>query len=573
MTNSQKFENLLNLSIDSTYEERRKSTELETGYNPLSGLWELIIKYSGDFSPISQIAEFYSILLNNFAIILIKEENLNPLSELTNVEYVEKPKNLFFALDEGRKASCVSPLRLPEYNLSGEGVLIAIIDSGIDIYNNDFRNPDGSTRILSLWDQSISGNPPEGYYLGSEYSEDDINQILENDTILPPIPGEDISGHGTAVAGVAAGNGINSDGRFSGVAPLSKLIIVKMAPGLEGGFPRTTQLMQGVDYAIRMGLKYSMPVAVNLSFGNNYGPHNNDFLLEQFLNDISFFWKSSIVIGTGNEGESRTHTSIKLEQSQVKTIRLSVGENEPSLNLQLWKNYADDISLTIISPSGSIYVVPLNQPDVHRTNLEDTRLLMYVGEPAPFTAQQELFIEFLPSNSYINTGEWRFSITGLNIVSGNINLWLPAQNAISSSTGFLEPTAELSLTVPSTAQRLISVGAYDSRTNRFAGFSGRGSSSLNKPDLVAPGVNINAPTPNNSYESFSGTSIAAPFVTGAAALLMEWGIVNGNDPYLYGEKIKAYLISGARRLPFENEYPNPRLGWGALCVSESIKSI
>lgn len=570
MSNSQKFENILNLSLDATNTEREKSVELETGYDASTGLWELIIKYSGDFSPIAEVVSFYSILLNEFAIVQIPEEQLETLSSLPNVEYVEKPKSLYFALDEGKRAACITPLRLPEYGLFGNGVIVAVIDSGLDIYNNDFRNPDGSTRLLNLWDQSISGAPPRGYFLGTEYNEAQINELLNMSVPPFPIPGEDRSGHGTAVMGVAAGNGINSEGRYSGVAPLSRLIAVKMAPATESGFPRTTQLMQGVDYCIRKALEYQMPVVVNLSFGNNYGPHDDSFLLELFLNDISNYWKNVIVVGSGNEGDSRTHTSLNLNQGQIATVRMTVGNNEPSLNVQLWQNYADTISITIVSPSGAIYIVPLNQPDTHRTTLDNTRLLIYVGEPSPFTASQELFIEFIPEADYIAPGEWRFTITGINIVSGEINLWLPVQEAIGLSTGFLGPTANLTLTTPSAARKLITVGAYDSRTNRYASFSGRGNSFVIKPDLVAPGVNITAPAPGNSYGVFSGTSIATPFVSGAAALLMEWGIVKGNDPYLYGEKVKAYMIKGARRLPFENIYPNPRLGWGALCAADSI---
>lgn len=570
MSNSQKFENILNLSLDADRTEREKSMELETGYDPSNGVWELIIKYSGDFSAISAIASDYTLLLNEFAIILIPENRLNELAALPNVEYVEKPKTLFFALEEGRRASCVTALRLPRYNLFGNGVLVATIDSGIDIYNRDFRNPDGSTRILSLWDQSIPGNPPEGSFLGSEYSETDINEYLASSGPVFPIPGEDISGHGTAVMGVAAGNGANSSGRYSGVAPEASLLVVKMAPSSQNGFPRTTQLMQGVNYAIKKALELQMPVVVNLSFGNNYGPHNNSFLLEQFLNDISNYWKNVIVIGSGNEGDSRTHTSVKLNSGEIRTVRMTVSDNEPSLNIQIWKNYSDNISITVVSPSGQIYILPLNVPDTHRTSLEDTNLLLYVGEPSPFTSQQEIYIEFIPKGDYIDPGEWRFTITGINIVEGTINLWLPGQDIIGPNTGFLEPESLLTQTVPSTAQRLIAVGAYDSRQNRYAAFSGRGSETNQKPDLVAPGVNITAPAPGNTYGSFTGTSIATPFVSGGAALLMEWGIINGNDPYLYGEKVKAYLIKGARRLPFENIYPNPRTGWGALCVADSI---
>ena len=128
------------------------------------------------------------------------------------------------------------------------------------------------------------------------------------------------------------------------------------------------------------------------------------------------------------------------------------------------------------------------------------------------------------------------------------------------------------MTIPATARRIIAVGAYDSLVDSYADFSGRGSRMLPylKPDLVAPGVNIVAPVPGGGYRTVTGTSFAAPFVSGSAALLMQWGIVNGNDPYLYGEKVKAYLRKGARPLPGYEEYPNEEVGWGALCIAQSL---
>ena len=107
----------------------------------------------------------------------------------------------------------------------------------------------------------------------------------------------------------------------------------------------------------------------------------------------------------------------------------------------------------------------------------------------------------------------------------------------------------------------------------YADFSGRGTErgeNFRKPDLAAPGVDIMTTVPGGGYAPATGTSFATPFVTGAAALLMEWGITDGNDPFLYGEKVKAYLQKGARSLPAFSEYPNPQIGWGTLCVRESL---
>ena len=178
--------------------------------------------------------------------------------------------------------------------------------------------------------------------------------------------------------------------------------------------------------------------------------------------------------------------------------------------------------------------------------------------------------------SYVDSGVWRIVLTPRRIVDGMYQMWLPSLTALNVGTSFLTPNSSTTLTIPSTASLAVTVAAYDARTFSYADFSGRGpaavyeGSNVLKPDLAAPGVLINAPVPGGGYRAFSGTSFAAPFVTGSAALLMEWGIVQGNDPYLYGEKVKAYLRRGARELSGYNEWPNSLLGFGALCVKDSL---
>ena len=179
----------------------------------------------------------------------------------------------------------------------------------------------------------------------------------------------------------------------------------------------------------------------------------------------------------------------------------------------------------------------------------------------------------IPNGNFFSSGIWSLKFSPVRIVDGDYNIWLPAGAALSTSTSFLVPSAEVTLTIPSTARRAISVGAYNSNSLQPAPSSGRGypvSLIAGKPEIVAPGVDITSAAPGGSYDVRSGTSMATPFVTGAAALLMQWGIVEGNDPFLYGEKVKAYLINGARQLPGQEETPNPITGFGALCVAESI---
>ena len=571
----QKIENLLNLALSASEEEREKSLELDVGYYPIARTWEVIIKYSGTLGQVREIAESVVELSNEFAIVTVREDRLEALAGIEAVEYIEKPKRLFFQVENGRRVSCMTSVQIRPPKLYGAGVLVAIIDSGIDYANLDFRNADGTTRIYALWDQTIPGNPPEGYVQGTEYTQEKINEALQQENRterMKIVPSEDRSGHGTAVAGIAAGNGRGSKGaRYQGVASESGILVVKLGTPREEGFPRTTELMQAIDYVVKKAQRAGRPVAINISFGNTYGSHTGTSLLERFIADIANLWKSVICIGMGNEGASAGHTAGILKENTEERIPLAVQMKETAINVQIWKSYHDIVDISLISPAG-VQIGPI--PEVIGTQrfvVGDTEILLYYGEPSPFHVSQEIFIEFLPKDSYITPGIWQFVLTPRKIVTGEYDLWLPSENVLNRGTAFRYPTERGTLTIPSTSQRVISVGAYDSLTFAYADFSGRGGlEGESKPDLVAPGVDITAPTPSGIYQTFTGTSFATPFVSGAAALMMEWGIVRGNDPYLYGEKVKAYLRRGARPLPGFTEYPNPRVGYGALCLRDSL---
>lgn len=316
-----------------------------------------------------------------------------------------------------------------------------------------------------------------------------------------------------------------------------------------------------------------MPIVINLSFGNNYGSHSGNSLLESYLDDMANYWRTSIVAGSGNEGASAVHASGIVRENITKDVEIAVSSYEPSLNLQIWKNYSDEIAVSLIHPNGT-RVGPVRQIlGPQRFRLGNTDILLYYGEPSPYSPYQEIYFDLLPVNEYIDSGVWTIQLIPQRIAAGNYDMWLPAGGVLNEGTGFLMPSEETTLTIPSTAARVITVGAYDGYFDRAAAFSGRGytrETNQVKPDLVAPGVDITSCAPGGGYVTRSGTSMAAPFVTGGAALLMQWGIVDKNDPYLYGEKMKAYLIKGARRLPAMRDYPNPVFGWGALCVAQSL---
>ncbi len=575
-----KIDTELQLSLELTQEEREKSLDLSVGYDVEFEEWEVIVKYSGDLTVIQEeLGASVTPMINEYAILRIRENQMERLAAYPQIEFIEKPKSLILEEMEGIRASCINPVRLPPLSLRGGGVLLAVIDSGIDYAHPDFRNADGSTRILSLWDQSIAGNPPAGYQIGSVYTAEDIDRALrESNTArrLELLPEVDLSGHGTHVAGIAAGNGRASDGRYVGVAPDADLLIVKLAPASQRSFPRTSELMQGIDWVVRYGLERNLPVVINLSFGNNYGDHEGNSLLEQYMDDVANLGKMLIVTGSGNEGSTGRHAGGNLpvgnRQNQTTEIEFTISPFESGMNLQIWKNYEDEFDIGLRTPSGILLGPFSARQQTQSVAAGQTDIALYYGQPTPYNIRQEIYIALIPRNNYIEEGIWTLLLYPRDIRSGHYDVWLPVAGATNTQTMFLRPEVLDTLTIPSSASRAVTVGAYNSRTDSYAPFSGRGDGSVRyaKPDLVAPGVDITAAAPNGGYDTRSGTSMAAPFVSGAGVLLMEWGIIQGNDPFLFGEKLRAYLRKGARRLAGFGEYPNPEIGFGALCVEKSI---
>lgn len=606
---SQKLEDLLNLSLESTPAQREKSDILDVGFDSREQTWELIIKYNGSLEGLAAMGIRAEPLLAGYAIVTVPQQQIPQLIALPEIEYVEMPKSLQNGLYEAKRESCILPLSqetaagrpAAAAGLTGEGVLLAVVDSGIDYQMPDFCNPDGSTRIAWLWDQTLNAadlnrrfqtagsasegggkeaySPPEGFGIGVEFSREQIDRALlagGRQEAFALIPSLDRSGHGTSVAAIAGGS--NSDPLLKGVAYGAEFLIVKLA-NLQNGFPGTTELMRGVTWALRKAQAMGRPLAVNLSFGNTYGPHDGSSLLTRFLDNAAECWRTVICAGSGNEGASSGHASGRLREGAGQTVELTVTEYERTLSIQLWKNYADVFSIALKTPSGTQIPVLFGQRQRQRALTEETEILIYAGEPSPYSVWQEVFFDLLPRRNFIEPGIWTIRLEPVKVVSGEYQLYLPGQETRNAGTRFLKPNAALTLTVPSTAGKVLTVGASRRGNDAYADFSGRGAPQRaegenvladTKPDLVAPGAEILVPASGGGTLQVTGTSFATPLVTGTAALLMEWGIVRGNDIYLYGEKMKAYLRKGARPLSGETARPNERTGYGALCAAESL---
>lgn len=722
---SQKLENLLNLALETPEAVRLLTDSLNVGFDSGSRSWELIVKYHGSLDGLEALGVSVEYLISSYAILTVPEQLVEAVSNIEEIEYVEKPKRYYYQDVSPAADSCMTQVTLRDPFLSGAGVLVAVLDSGVDFARSEFQDSAGRTRILYLWDQTLrpeAGNeerqPPSGFAQGVEFTAEQINRALASSDpqqrymLLPSV---DTSGHGTAVAGIAAGclpaysggnreTGDNSFGgresasgriagdfgelrdnrvseqtvgipgsRYRGAAPAASLLAVKLGLPGEGGFPRTTEIMRGVTYALQKAMELEMPLVINLSFGNTYGSHDGGSLLERFLDNAAEIGRTVICVGSGNEGNSAGHVAGNLfadsrgvgaggiaggtggglagpargigstgsvgalgtagtstvvggaGTARPAEVQLAVAEYERSLSIQLWKNYSDVYRIYLRSPGGQETLLPESvEGGKYTLQLEQTQILVYLGKPLPYSVAQEIYLELIVpesaaggaafsdpgastqgigvtsgdpaapgpavggaggriggSRQYINSGVWTIRIEPVRVVTGQYYLYLPSYAARSSRSGFYQPTTEVTLTIPSTAAKVITVGAYDSTYDSYADFSGRGyvdaartigvvSAGLVKPDLAAPGVGILAPDLYGGYAPFTGTSFATPIVSGAAALLMEWGIVRGNDPFLYGEKVKAYLRAGARQLRGESEVPGDRVGFGALCVENSL---
>ena len=559
-------------------EDLLEKTHIKTGYDNNNKLWEVIVKYNGDLQVVKEDMQKQNmdleieILSANYAIITLKKEQILLLTLYRQIEYVEQSKDLVFELDTATNSSCNDEIQSKPYNLTGKGSLVAIIDSGINYTHKDFRNEDGTTRIAYIWDQTIDGNPPKGFSSGTLYTRDDINKALSNENPFSVVQTNDTLGHGTAVAGIACGNGRASNNLYKGIASESDIIVVKLGEKGRESFARNTEIMRAIKFILDSSIELNMPVAINISFGTNEGSHTGSSLFETYINDMSNIWKTSIVVATGNEGSTSHHFREIVKTKENIEVEISLDNNLPSLYIVMFKNFVDIFDVKLIAPNGMETGFINNTIKRGEFSLGDATLYFNSGDPVPYTLEQGMFFELIAIRNSLPSGIWKIVVSGVNVVDGKFDIWLPVTEVSSKDTKFLKPNVDTTLTLPSTANNVITVGGYNNLLNAMSDFSGRGFTRNNmvKPDLVAPSENVTTTSNNLGYDTFSGTSIAAPFVTGACAVLMEWGITNRNDLLLYGQRLKAFLRLGAKRKDTLT-YPNKEWGYGSLCTLNTLK--
>lgn len=514
-------------------------------------------------SEISKIVENlngkYVDLGYGYGIAEIPIENLVALATSPEIQYIELPKSLYADDYESNRASCITQLNSSEFN--GKGVLIGFIDTGIDYTHPAFRNPDGTTRIEYIYDLD------EG---GKVYTKEQINEALKSSDPYSIVNSTDITGHGTHVVGIACAGG-KIDKQYYGVAPESSIAMVKVS---RSRFALSTQIMKGIKFLIDKGKELNMPLAINMSLSTNDGAHNGSSLLEQYISTVSATERVTIVIAAGNEGEAAHHVGGTLEE--VNDVYFNISSDESIVVINLYKSILPQLSIELISPYGIGTGEILVKEGVNEGTIGNSRYSIYLTGPKPFDVSGEIGIILTGINGFVSSGQWKITLRKLNKYDGNFDMWLPISEGLNVNTKFLEPVVYNTLGIPATVKNVISVGSYNYLVDIISPFSGRGekyNGQYIKPDIVAPGEGIYSSIPNRAFDKKTGTSMATPQVTGAAALMMQWGIVNGNDPYLYGERVKYFLILGSKKTRQDIEYPDAGWGYGELCLRESINLV
>lgn len=468
----------------------------------------------------------------------------------------------------------------PYLNLKGKGVLIGFVDTGIDYTKDIFRYEDGTSKIQYIFDQTARGNTPEGFFIGTEYTNAQINEALKAQNPYDIVPQKDTVGHGTFLASVAAGRE-NGSG-FLGAAPDSELIVVKLrkikpfylnrfriAPEQENAYGHI-DIMIGIEYILKKAQELNRPVAICLGLGTTQGGHDGTSRFEEYLIQISNLRGVCVCAAAGNESQAGHHfQGVLLTTGDDQNMYVRVGENAGDFSVSIRNTAADRISVSVRSPSGELVArIPARSGTITETKLvlEKARVIVEYFFPLELSGAQLSIVRILDATP----GIWTINVHGDIVLDGTYHAWLPLTGFVSPNVRFLAPSPYTTTVVPATAFGIITCGAYDAGTNSLYIDSSWGPTRAMalKPDLVAPGVNVGGVYPAG-YGIMSGTSVSTAITAGACALLLQWGIVNKNDISMSTYDIRAYLIRGCSRIETIN-YPNQQWGYGSLNLLEAF---
>ncbi|MDF2800453.1 MAG: hypothetical protein K0S61_356 [Anaerocolumna sp.] len=474
---------------------------------------------------------------------------------------------------------------IPNFNLRGNGILMGIIDTGIEYTHKSFIKEDGTTKVYTIWDQTIeSDNLPEGFYYGTEYTQAEINAALQNSDPLTIVPSTDENGHGTYLAGIAVGTP-DIDNQFAGVVPDAEIAVVKLKPAKKylkhfWCIPediicyQKNDLMNGIKYLFEKAKSVDKPLSLFISLGTSQGGHDERGSLSSYLSYLAVQKNVCVSIAAGNEGNSGHHyMGSVLKGAKYDTVELKVGPKVSGFSMELWGTSLNLYSLDILSPTGEyIPRIParLNESREIRFIFERTTITVDYQIVEAQSGDQLILMRFLTPTE----GIWRFRVYANESLASSYHIWLPIRQFLSSETEFVTPNPYYTLTSPGNTFIPIVATAYNHMNNSLYESASRGymRSDYIAPSLAAPGVNMVGPSLNNSYTTLSGSSISAAHAAGIGAILLEWGIIRRNFPQIGTVEIRNLLIRGAIRDP-NLTYPNKEWGYGIMDLYNTFDTL
>ncbi len=510
-------------------------------------------------------------LANGYVPVYTNQANLEAVFRDLGSDFIGFYPRILSPLDDKSnfESGITQVLSQPYLNLSGKGVVIGIVDTGIDYQSPAFRTPEGKSKILRLWDQTIEGSRPDYLYYGAAYSNEDIDRALAAPDPYAVVPSRDTDGHGTFLASVAASS---EENEYIGAAPGASLMVVKLRrahpyyiqkfllPPENPNLYEVTDYLLGVKYILDRTEELNVPVVILIGMGTNLSGHDGTTLFEEYISFVSQRPGYVFVTAAGNESNLKHHTQGRIARTgATDTVNLRVGERDASFSVIMFANAYDKLSVSITSPTGEVVPrLPFRAGASFEEKLIFEKTLISVEYYRDVNSI--IFLKFRNATR----GIWEIKLFGDAIVGGDYYAWLPVAGQVSPDVEFLRPVPENTIVSPATSQRGIATGAYNGADGSLFVSSSWGPTRLPRmaPDLVAPGVNVKGIYPTGTGV-MSGTSVAASIVAGACALLLEWGVVNGNEPAMDGNYVRTLLIAGCDREE-GIVYPNVKWGYGKL---------
>lgn len=476
----------------------------------------------------------------------------------------------------------ITTLKNPPLNLTGKGVIIGIIDTGIRYQEEAFRDAFGGSRILAIWDQTIqTGTPPDGFLYGSEYTQEQINEALRSENPLGIVPSYDENGHGTAMASAAAGGSgrIAAGATTLGAAPDCQLVIVKLKEAkqylrnyyfISSKTPcfQENDIILAIQYMQKFVKKLSQPMIFCLGLETNLGDHTGVGALERYADYLSTRISRVFVTPIGNEGNHAHHYRGNLTQeAPLQEVEIRVGADCDGCVADFYGSLPYRFQTAVRTPAGEyVQLVQPGTDSIYRRQgmtysflFEGTRLYVEYAFVAPYSDAQFIRFRFEKPTE----GIWTISVRALgNPRQATFDIWLPIEKFLTTEVYFLRPEPDITVTEPGLMRLAISVGTYQSGTGGIWQESGRGFARDDRkvPDIVAPGVQI-----ATVLGARTGSSMAAAVTAGAMAQLFQWLVVEENEIYADANLLLNLCIRGASREEGQI-YPNRLWGYGKLDV-------